>query len=66
MSVKYQDMRAGDRIEICDAVVELLEKTGRRARVRIDTDAPITFPPAHEWLISNEVSTHGSDHRRVE
>ena len=64
MSTRYQELQIGDRIDIGGVIVELVKKTGRRARLRIDTDAPIIYHPAHEC--QKEVTSYGTNHRRLE
>ncbi len=64
MSTRYQELHPGDRLIIGDSVVELTHKTGRRARLRIETTAPIIYHPAHEC--QQEENSDGTNYRRPE
>lgn len=68
MGVRFQDLAVGDALHVGGvAAIVLQDKSGRRARVRIETDAPIVIVKAHECRSENSgVNTYGSDYRRAE
>lgn len=72
----FHDLTPGQRIVLADnlVVITLEQKTGRRARLRFDVDEAVSVHhlsagsiqfAAHECSpLSNEVTQHGSHHRR--
>lgn len=76
----FLDLRVGDQLQIGEAVISLLDKSGKRARVQVDADRKIavnltrskTFHPGYSGpdpsermsAEPEEVNTHGPHHRR--
>ena len=46
----YHDVKIGDKIIVSGTVITLLEKTGRVARIRVETDIPITVKKAEKTV----------------